>query len=106
MASKCYSVEPVLRCVKGCSATRTAPVFVGFHCVPAGKSQNSIPFQEVYHGCPIVRLYEDLASPVPSAMGGSASVQATASFDTVIHVVQRVYQKSSAQRREDVLFLM
>ncbi|EMP27370.1 Vitellogenin-2 [Chelonia mydas] len=35
VASKCYSVEPVLRCVKGCSATRTAPVFVGFHCVPA-----------------------------------------------------------------------
>ncbi|NWV55117.1 VIT2 protein, partial [Daphoenositta chrysoptera] len=34
-ATKCFSVEPVLRCVKGCSATRTVPVSVGFHCVPA-----------------------------------------------------------------------
>ncbi|NXD90128.1 VIT2 protein, partial [Chaetorhynchus papuensis] len=33
--SKCYSTEPVLRCVKGCSATKTAPVTVGFHCLPA-----------------------------------------------------------------------
>lgn len=36
--SKCYSTEPVLRCNKGCSATRTAPVTVGFHCLPAGES--------------------------------------------------------------------
>ncbi|NXP35714.1 VIT2 protein, partial [Leiothrix lutea] len=34
-AAKCFSVEPVLRCVKGCSATETVPVSVGFHCVPA-----------------------------------------------------------------------
>ncbi|NXO75160.1 VIT2 protein, partial [Sitta europaea] len=34
-AEKCYSVEPVLRCVKGCSAIQTVPVSVGFHCVPA-----------------------------------------------------------------------
>ncbi|XP_033372366.1 vitellogenin-2-like [Parus major] len=33
--SKCYSTEPVLRCAKGCSATRTAPVTIGFHCLPA-----------------------------------------------------------------------
>ncbi|OPJ77395.1 hypothetical protein AV530_007724 [Patagioenas fasciata monilis] len=33
--SKCYSTEPVLRCMKGCSATQTAPVTVGFHCLPA-----------------------------------------------------------------------
>ncbi|NXM98432.1 VIT2 protein, partial [Sylvia borin] len=33
--SKCYSTEPVLRCIKGCSATSTAPVTVGFHCLPA-----------------------------------------------------------------------
>ncbi|NWR50671.1 VIT2 protein, partial [Regulus satrapa] len=33
--AKCFSVEPVLRCVKGCSATQTVPVSVGFHCVPA-----------------------------------------------------------------------
>ncbi|NWU50174.1 VIT2 protein, partial [Dromas ardeola] len=34
-AAKCFSVEPVLHCVEGCSATRTVPVSVGFHCVPA-----------------------------------------------------------------------
>ncbi|NWT08428.1 VIT2 protein, partial [Vireo altiloquus] len=33
--SKCYSTEPVLRCTKGCSATKTAPVTVGFHCLPS-----------------------------------------------------------------------
>ncbi|NWZ33882.1 VIT2 protein, partial [Brachypodius atriceps] len=33
--AKCFSVEPVLRCVRGCSATETVPVSVGFHCVPA-----------------------------------------------------------------------
>ncbi|NXT03281.1 VIT2 protein, partial [Jacana jacana] len=34
-AAKCFSVEPVLHCVEGCSATRTVPISVGFHCVPA-----------------------------------------------------------------------
>ncbi|NXU09009.1 VIT2 protein, partial [Pardalotus punctatus] len=34
-AVKCFSVEPVLRCLKGCSATQTVSVSVGFHCVPA-----------------------------------------------------------------------
>ncbi|NWX24359.1 VIT2 protein, partial [Aegotheles bennettii] len=34
-AAKCFSVEPVLRCAEGCSAARTVPVSVGFHCVPA-----------------------------------------------------------------------
>ncbi|XP_069718238.1 vitellogenin-2-like [Phaenicophaeus curvirostris] len=33
--SKCYSTEPVLRCMKGCSPTKTTPVTVGFHCLPA-----------------------------------------------------------------------
>uniref|UniRef100_A0A8C3DXC8 Uncharacterized protein n=1 Tax=Corvus moneduloides TaxID=1196302 RepID=A0A8C3DXC8_CORMO len=33
--SKCYSTEPVLRCLKGCSPTKTTPVTVGFHCLPA-----------------------------------------------------------------------
>lgn len=36
-ASKCYSVEPVLRCQPGCSPVRTTTVNVGFHCVPAGE---------------------------------------------------------------------
>ncbi|NWR71624.1 VIT2 protein, partial [Centropus unirufus] len=39
-AAKCVSVEPVLRCVEGCSATRTVPVSVGFHCVPADSTLN------------------------------------------------------------------
>ncbi|NXP05893.1 VIT2 protein, partial [Thinocorus orbignyianus] len=34
VAAKCFSVEPVLHCVEGCSATETVPVSVGFHCVP------------------------------------------------------------------------
>ncbi|NXN22348.1 VIT2 protein, partial [Nycticryphes semicollaris] len=33
-AAKCFSVEPVLHCVEGCSATRTVPISMGFHCVP------------------------------------------------------------------------
>ncbi|NXJ47187.1 VIT2 protein, partial [Spizaetus tyrannus] len=37
-AAKCFSMEPVLRCVEGCSATRTVPVSVGFHCVPAAST--------------------------------------------------------------------
>ena len=36
--SKCYSVEPVLRCLSGCAPVRTTPVTVGFHCVPIGES--------------------------------------------------------------------
>uniref|UniRef100_A0A8C2T9M1 Vitellogenin-2 n=1 Tax=Coturnix japonica TaxID=93934 RepID=A0A8C2T9M1_COTJA len=38
--SKCYSTEPVLRCMKGCSATKTTPVTVGFHCLPADSASN------------------------------------------------------------------
>ncbi|NWU99801.1 VIT2 protein, partial [Upupa epops] len=33
--AKCFSVEPVLHCAEGCSATSTVSVSVGFHCVPA-----------------------------------------------------------------------
>ncbi|XP_069718239.1 vitellogenin-2-like [Phaenicophaeus curvirostris] len=40
VATKCFSVEPVLRCVEGCSATTTVPVSVGFHCVPADSTLN------------------------------------------------------------------
>ncbi|NXD82022.1 VIT2 protein, partial [Halcyon senegalensis] len=38
--AKCFSMEPVLRCVEGCSAIRTVPVSVGFHCVPADSTLN------------------------------------------------------------------
>lgn len=39
--SKCYSVEPVLRCLPGCMPVRTTTVNVGFHCVPAGESERN-----------------------------------------------------------------
>lgn len=35
--SKCYSVEPVLRCLPGCMPMRTTQIKIGFHCVPAGE---------------------------------------------------------------------
>uniref|UniRef100_A0AAV2L2M7 Phosvitin n=1 Tax=Knipowitschia caucasica TaxID=637954 RepID=A0AAV2L2M7_KNICA len=38
--SKCLSVEPVLRCRQGCSATRTAQSKVGFSCRPYGENSN------------------------------------------------------------------
>ncbi|NXI64184.1 VIT2 protein, partial [Anseranas semipalmata] len=38
--SKCFSMEPVLHCAEGCSATRTVPISVGFHCVPADSTLN------------------------------------------------------------------
>ncbi|XP_026091760.1 vitellogenin [Carassius auratus] len=31
--SKCYSVEPVLRCLPGCVPMRTTPVTIGYHCM-------------------------------------------------------------------------
>ncbi|XP_071386639.1 vitellogenin-2-like isoform X5 [Centroberyx affinis] len=36
--SKCYSVEPVLRCLPGCLPLRTTTATVGFHCIPADSS--------------------------------------------------------------------
>ncbi|NXJ89185.1 VIT2 protein, partial [Corythaixoides concolor] len=39
-AAKCFSIEPVLHCVGGCAATRTVPVSVGFHCLPADSALN------------------------------------------------------------------
>lgn len=37
--AKCYSVEPVLRCLPGCMPVRTTLVTVGYHCVPIGESE-------------------------------------------------------------------
>ncbi|XP_016117855.1 vitellogenin-like [Sinocyclocheilus grahami] len=34
--SKCYSIEPVLRCLPGCVPMRTTPVTVGYHCMSTG----------------------------------------------------------------------
>ncbi|XP_047442875.1 vitellogenin-2-like [Mugil cephalus] len=38
--SKCYSVEPVLRCLPGCMPVRTTSVNIGFHCLPADSNVN------------------------------------------------------------------
>ncbi|XP_048833617.1 vitellogenin 3, phosvitinless [Brienomyrus brachyistius] len=41
MKSKCYSVEPVLRCREGCSPRGTVPQSVGFSCVPTDTAVTS-----------------------------------------------------------------
>uniref|UniRef100_A0A452HEU5 Uncharacterized protein n=1 Tax=Gopherus agassizii TaxID=38772 RepID=A0A452HEU5_9SAUR len=46
--SKCYPVEPVLRCVKGCSATETTPVSIGFHCLPADSAASLVEGQRKF----------------------------------------------------------
>ncbi|XP_061594359.1 vitellogenin-1-like [Cololabis saira] len=33
--SRCFSVEPVLRCLPGCFPVKTTPVTVGFNCMPS-----------------------------------------------------------------------
>ncbi|XP_037553993.1 vitellogenin 2 isoform X3 [Nematolebias whitei] len=38
--AKCYSVEPVLRCLPGCMPVRTTFVTVGYHCVPIESNMN------------------------------------------------------------------
>ncbi|KAG9328398.1 hypothetical protein JZ751_014054, partial [Albula glossodonta] len=38
--SKCYSVDPVLRCLPGCYPLRTTSVSVGFHCIPTDSNMN------------------------------------------------------------------
>ncbi|XP_064284522.1 vitellogenin-2-like isoform X2 [Passer domesticus] len=69
-AAKCFSVEPVLRCVKGCSATQTVPVSVGFHCVPAD-SALSLDGQPKLDQKP-----EDVVSSVPAHTACSCQQQA------------------------------
>ncbi|NWS24141.1 VIT2 protein, partial [Polioptila caerulea] len=69
-AAKCYSVEPVLRCVKGCSATQTVPVSVGFHCVPADSALS-------LDGQPkLDQKFEDVVSSVPAHTACSCQRQA------------------------------
>ncbi|XP_029905195.1 vitellogenin-2-like [Myripristis murdjan] len=46
--SKCYSVEPVLRCLPGCLPLRTTPVTVGFHCLPAESNLSSGAMSSIY----------------------------------------------------------
>ncbi|XP_048457510.1 vitellogenin 3, phosvitinless [Rhincodon typus] len=38
--SKCYTVDPVLRCQVGCSPVQTVLVDYGFHCLPADSQAN------------------------------------------------------------------
>uniref|UniRef100_A0A8C2T766 Vitellogenin-2-like n=1 Tax=Coturnix japonica TaxID=93934 RepID=A0A8C2T766_COTJA len=69
-ASKCFSIEPVLQCAEGCSATRTVPVSVGFHCVP---SDSTLELEEEQ-----VRLdqkSEDLVSSVDAHTACSCAQQ-------------------------------
>uniref|UniRef100_H3C494 Vitellogenin 2 n=1 Tax=Tetraodon nigroviridis TaxID=99883 RepID=H3C494_TETNG len=48
--SKCYSVEPVFRCLPGCMPVRTAQVKIGYHCVPADTSLNQSEIQNSMFG--------------------------------------------------------
>ncbi|XP_021259986.1 vitellogenin-2-like [Numida meleagris] len=69
-ASKCFSIEPVLHCTEGCSATSTVPVSVGFHCVP---SDSTLKLEEEQ-----VRLdqkSEDLVSRVDAHTACSCAQQ-------------------------------
>nr|BAE43870.1 vitellogenin [Pagrus major] len=38
--SKCFSVEPVLRCLPGCFPVKTTTVTIGYHCMPAESALN------------------------------------------------------------------
>ncbi|XP_067252451.1 vitellogenin [Chanodichthys erythropterus] len=38
--SKCYSVEPVLRCLPGCLPIRTSHITVGYYCLPSNLKSN------------------------------------------------------------------
>uniref|UniRef100_A0A673LNS8 Vitellogenin-like n=1 Tax=Sinocyclocheilus rhinocerous TaxID=307959 RepID=A0A673LNS8_9TELE len=40
--SKCYSVEPVLRCLPGCTPIRTTPVTIGYHCLSTLSNLNML----------------------------------------------------------------
>ncbi|XP_075326632.1 vitellogenin-1-like [Odontesthes bonariensis] len=40
--STCYSVEPVLRCLPGCFPVKTTSVTVGFNCLPADSTPQSM----------------------------------------------------------------
>ncbi|TNN69111.1 Vitellogenin-2 [Liparis tanakae] len=47
-ASKCFSVEPVLRCLPGCDAVRTTIVDVGYHCLPADSNVSRGQLSTIY----------------------------------------------------------
>ncbi|NXA31647.1 VIT1 protein, partial [Eudromia elegans] len=43
--STCYSVDPVLKCMKECTAVEKAPVKVGFHCFPKDTAVSLLEWQ-------------------------------------------------------------
>ncbi|XP_042675434.1 vitellogenin-2-like [Centrocercus urophasianus] len=69
-ASKCFSIEPVLHCAEGCSATRTVPVSVGFHCVP---SDSTLELEE--EQARLDQKSEDLVSSVDAHTACSCAQQ-------------------------------
>ncbi|XP_043941973.1 vitellogenin-like [Protopterus annectens] len=58
--SKCYSVDPVLRCLPGCSPLKNATVVVGFHCVPADSGMNWFEIQNNFE--PKVQDLKDIVT--------------------------------------------
>ena len=57
--SKCFSVQPVLRCLPGCSPVKTTPVIVGFHCVAAREYITTLPNQNNLNraACVLISLH-------------------------------------------------
>ncbi|XP_072366474.1 vitellogenin 3, phosvitinless isoform X1 [Scyliorhinus torazame] len=60
--SKCYTIDPVLRCQVGCSPVKTAPVVYNFHCLPADSHAN--PSDEQLISANFGQKSEDLTGPV------------------------------------------
>ncbi|XP_041063776.1 vitellogenin-like [Carcharodon carcharias] len=60
--SKCYTVDPVLRCQAICSPVKTAPVVYGFHCLPADSHAN--PSDEQLISANFGQKSEDLTGTV------------------------------------------
>ncbi|KAM4642191.1 vitellogenin-1-like [Discoglossus pictus] len=76
----CYSLEPVLQCVKGCNPIATNPVRVAFHCLPKGtclqepnlpvplRDQTDCAYVPMYSAC----AYEQYAQLVPMSQSAQA----------------------------------
>uniref|UniRef100_A0A8C5IMK1 VIT1 protein n=1 Tax=Junco hyemalis TaxID=40217 RepID=A0A8C5IMK1_JUNHY len=45
--STCYSVDPVLKCMKDCTASEKASVKVGFHCFPKETAVSLLEWQKI-----------------------------------------------------------
>ncbi|XP_067845946.1 vitellogenin 3, phosvitinless [Heptranchias perlo] len=69
--TKCYSVEPVLRCQFGCSPIETVPVAYGFHCLPVDSLAN--PTDEQMISANFGQKSEDLTGTVEAHTACSCS---------------------------------